>query len=67
MTRPPIDPADLIAAHTAGAGEALAAAIERGDGPHVEAFPPRPVPPPTPRDELVGTLFDGFRRLRSNR
>lgn len=67
MTRQQIDPADLIAAHTAGSGEALAAAIARGDGPHVEAYPPRPVPPPTPRDELVGSLFAGFRRLRGTR
>lgn len=62
-----VDPADLIAAHSAGAGEALASAIREGHGPHVESYPPRPVPPPTPRDELVGSLFAGFRRLRAGK
>lgn len=63
----PIDPADLIAAHTKGAAEALAASIERG-GQKVTPYPaPRPVPAPTLKDELVATLLSGFRRLRSGR
>lgn len=53
---------ELIAAHTDGAGDALADSIKRGEV-HVETFPQRPVPPPTPRDELVGSMFAGFRRL----
>jgi hypothetical protein len=61
------DFAALIAAHTDGAGASLADAIKDGHGPRVEHFPPRPVPPPTPRDELVGSLFAGFRALRRNR
>jgi hypothetical protein len=53
----------LIAAHTKGSGEALAAAIREGRGPKVPSIPARPVPPPTPRDELVGSLLKGFRSL----
>lgn len=54
---------ELIAHHTAGAAESLAEAIENGEV-KVETFPARIVPPPTPRDELVGSLFAGFQKLK---
>lgn len=60
----PTDPADVIAAFTDGAGTALADAIRHGEGPHVEPYPQRPLPPPTPRDEAVGTLMSGFLALK---
>lgn len=62
-----VDVTALIAAHTAGSAEALADSILRG-AQHADPFPaPRPVPGPTHRDELVGSLFVGFRALGGSR
>lgn len=60
----PTDPADVIALFALGSGTALADAIRDGHGPRVKAYPQRPLQPPTPRDEMVGSLLAGFRDLK---
>jgi hypothetical protein len=64
-----MDAAELIALHARGAGESLAAAIERGEGPKVEPLPDVIVEAELEksRAEQVGELVRGFKELKHRR
>lgn len=61
-----MDAAELISLHASGAGESLARAIEKGDGPKVEPFPEalEEARREQSKADAVGELLAGFKQLK---